>query len=280
MKTKQTAIFANFYTGPKNQSSSRKIVEKDADHCCSFSGMWNWPIKDNQKPLGKRSHRCDRKTKTILITLIYCNHSPHPVFICPKSEWSSFCPVFNKPLLRSLPAWTNVIKKTLDKYRKWWVRTLLITSQCPLNSIRLTNCCLTVACLIEKKNSRKTKKPWPDTSNKEEPNQTVVLELRGKRKRWRSENAKPFVCVMLNYFQCSRDLTFSKKTIRMWVMEYSLTRQSSAKQERREKFNKPTTQESSSPIGGECEICVIVFFCKCFLNFNCQLILVKLKGTR
>ena len=116
------------------------------------------------------------------------------------------------------------------------------------------------SCLLDrKKNSRKTKKPWPDTPNKEEPNQKVVLELRGKRKRWRSENAKPFVCVTLNYFQCTRDLIFSKKTIKMWLIEYSLTRQSSAKQERREKVNKPTTQESSNPIGGECEICVIVF---------------------
>ena len=33
-----------------------------------------------------------------------------------------------------------------------------------------------------------------------------------------------------------------------------------SKSEKREKINKPTTQESSSPSGGECEICAIVFF--------------------
>ena len=32
------------------------------------------------------------------------------------------------------------------------------------------------------------------------------------------------------------------------------------KSETYSKFNKPTTQESSSPSGGECEICAIVFF--------------------
>ena len=52
------------------------------------------------------------------------------------------------------------------------------------------------------------------------------------------------------------------------------------KQKRRKKFNKPTTHESSSPSGGECEIYSIVFFFKCLLNFNCQLKLLKLKGTR
>ena len=39
MKKEQTAIFAKFYTGPKVWSSSRTIVNKEADHCCSFSRM-------------------------------------------------------------------------------------------------------------------------------------------------------------------------------------------------------------------------------------------------
>ena len=44
------------------------------------------------------------------------------------------------------------------------------------------------------------------------------------------------------------------------MIECSLTRQPLTKQKKREKFNKPTTQESSSPSGGECEICAIIFF--------------------
>ena len=40
----------------------------------------------------------------------------------------------------------------------------------------------------------------------------------------------------------------------MRLTEFTLTRQSSENQTRREKINKPTTQESRSPSGGECEI--------------------------
>ena len=66
----------------------------------------------------------------------------------------------------------------------------------------------------------------------------------------------------------------------MWLIECTLTRQSLSNQKKREKFNKPTTQESSSPSEGECEICANVFVNNCLLNFNSQLKLLKLKGTR
>ena len=41
----------------------QRILKKDADHCCSFSGMCDGPIKDSQKPQGERSYRHDREIK-------------------------------------------------------------------------------------------------------------------------------------------------------------------------------------------------------------------------
>ena len=41
--------------------------------------------------------------------------------------------------------------------------------------------------------------PWLDKANWEKRDQTGFLDLNIK-KRWRSENAKPFVCVKLKYF--------------------------------------------------------------------------------
>ena len=40
------------------------------------------------------------------------------------------------------------------------------------------------------------------------------------------------------------------KILKMQLREYTLTRQSLENQKKLEKFNKPTTQESSSPSGG------------------------------
>ena len=57
-----------------------------------------------------------------------------------------------------------------------------------------------------------------------------------------------------------RPVVYQKKILKMWLIESTLTRQSIESQKKREKFNKPTTQESSIPSGGECEICAIVFF--------------------
>ena len=77
----------------------------------------------------------------------------------------------------------------------------------------------------------------------------------------KSENAKTLCLCYVEVFLIALDtIIWGMKILKMWLIEFNLTRQSSEKQKRREKFNKPTTQESSSPSGGECEICAINFF--------------------
>ena len=54
---------------------------------------------------------------------------------------------------------------------------------------------------------------------------------------------------------------------KMYLVECTLTGQALTDQKKCENFNKPTTQESSSPSGGGCEICAIVFLQQMFTKF-------------
>ena len=58
----------------------------------------------------------------------------------------------------------------------------------------------------------------------------------------------------------------------MWLVECILISQPLANEKRRDKIKRPTTQESSSPNVGDCEICAIVFlqqkFVKCCMSTN------------
>ena len=55
--------FCEFLYRAQELELNQKILNKTADHCCSFSKMWDRPIKDNHKLLGEKSHRCDREIK-------------------------------------------------------------------------------------------------------------------------------------------------------------------------------------------------------------------------
>ena len=60
---------------------------------------------------------------------------------------------------------------------------------------------LLVSCLLDQKKFfyEVRNKPWLNKINWEERIQTGVWALK-KKKRWRSENAEPFVCVLSKYF--------------------------------------------------------------------------------
>ena len=71
------------------------------------------------------------------------------------------------------------------------------------------------------------------------------------------------------------------KILKMKLMECTLPGESSANRKRTENLINQLLRRVVVQVGGgECEICAIVFFFECLLNFNCQLKLLKLEGTR
>ena len=140
---------------------------------------------------------------------------------------------------------------------------------------------LFVSCLLDQKifSFHEIQKiPWPDAINWEEWIQTVVLKLKKKMKERKHKIL--FFVLCWSIFNYSRPNICGMKILKKILIECTLTRQSLAIQKKREKLNKPTTQESSSPSGGNVRF-VPLFFCyKCLLKFQCKLKIVKLKGTR
>ena len=67
----------------------------------------------------------------------------------------------------------------------------------------------------------------------------------------------------------------------MCLVECTLIRLSLANLKKREKFNKPTTQQSSGPSGrGNVRFVLSFFLHEMFIKFNFQQSLLKLEGTR
>ena len=124
---------------------------------------------------------------------------------------------------------------------------------------------LFVSCLLDQKKMffyEKRYIPWLDENNWER-NQTVVLAVKRKKRDGRAKTQNPLFVSCWSVFNCSRPNICGMKILKDMFgrMHPELTVINKlTKQKKREKFNKPTTQESSSPSGGECEICAIVFF--------------------